>query len=595
MLRSIWRFLRGKPKADQFRSSRYIESSPGPQIPAAGEDDPLGDVPRYPPFDSGIPLKPVEQILQSQKELIERIYRASGLSRREYGSLVQPVIDNLASYIHLLPATATENHKLAGGLFRLSLEIGLNAIQGANAAVFPIGGGIERRHFTQPKWALATLHAGLCSQIYRPLCSMTVLTQDGRQWQPFLDPLYCWGKAERTDRYYIRWHEEPTAFSTQGAAAFLASRIITHEIMQFIAQDNSDIVPAMTAAISGADTYGTGNPIARILAPLTTRVIDEDMKTSSMNYGHQKLGVHIEPHLIDAMRRLAQTNWSINRSDSVVLIGAEGVFLDWERAAEGILELMRKDHFAGIPQHPDTLAELLCRAGVLVLNNDQPFWNVVRPDVMQPCDTAVKLAHPAIILKRSVRLDDYASVFLLLDQPQEGDTEKAQDDLPTRTAKRKKGKSGQPGQSATDSPHDGPRQVKLFDSTDSTQAQGDEEPSKETAGVHRQTQSAGEKLLAAIKPEHASMIAAIMARAKEGALTGVVAAIPSGLGISLEEISSHGVHVPTLIEDLSAHKWLWQDATKPLRNMHAIEYEGGRHQMVVLRRDIAAALGFKVA
>lgn len=586
MLSILWKILGWKP--DNNGPSRSITPPAGPQIPPAG-GDPLEDVPRYPPFDSGIPLKPIEQILQSQKELIERIYRASGLSKGEYERLVLPVIENLASCIHLLPATAIENHKLAGGLFRFSLEIGLNAIQGANASVFPIGGGIERRHFTQPRWALATLHAGLCSQIYRPLCSMTVLAQDGRQWQPFLSPLYSWGKAERLERYFIRWHEESSVFSTQGAAAFLASRVIPHEIMQYLAQDNSDIVPAMTAAISGSDTFGAGNPIVRIIAPLITRVIEEDLRSSSMNYGHQKLGLHLEPHLIDAMRRLAQSSWAINRAESVVLIGAEGVFLDWSRAAEDITELMRKDHFAGVPRHPDTLAELLCSAGVFILNKGQPFWEVVRPDAMQPCDTAVKLAHPAIILKRDTRLDEYLGVRLLLAQPEEEIGESAQEETAPKPGKRKKNKTGQ----AEVQQEEDPRQVRLFDPSEPAQAQ--EKEGKETAAAGKPPQSAGERLLAAIKPEHAAMIRVILVKTKEGGLTGHVAAIPNGLGISLEELSSHGVHVPSFIEDLSNHKWLWQDATKPLRNMHAVEHDGGRDQMVILRRDIATALGFKVA
>ncbi len=113
----------------------------GPE-PQYDPSDPLADVPRYPPFDTGIPVKSPEQIVASQAELVARIFRTAGVSRDEFAKLYEPIIAALARHHHLLPATATSHHRGAGGLFRMALEIGMHSLQGANAGgvPFPVEG-----------------------------------------------------------------------------------------------------------------------------------------------------------------------------------------------------------------------------------------------------------------------------------------------------------------------------------------------------------------------------------------------------------------------------------------------------------------------
>lgn len=584
------------PSGAPDRESGRPSASGGLPILAA-EADPLGDVPRYPPFDTGIPLISTEHVIRSQRELIERIFRACGMSREEHSRLVTPVIENLAAYVHLLPATNTLHHKGAGGLFRFALEIGLHAMQHANGAVFPISGGIERRHFTQPKWALATLLAGMCSQIYRPICTMTVLTRDGRQWAALLTPLHAWGTSLGANRYFIRWHDDSERQAgVQGSAAYLVSKIIPAEVLQHLAQDNHDIVPAMTAAITGAEGYGAGNPIARILGPLTTRVIDEDLKSAPQNYGHLSLGLHLEPHLIDAMRLLVRTAWSINKGDSVVLAGAEGVFLVWPTAAANIVALMTRDHFAGVPKHPDTLAEMLCAAGVFERNPAQgPYWSVIRPDSMEAVDDAVRLSSAALILPKDQDLQPYAQIRLML----ASENKAAAPSAPAAAAPAEAARASKPqaGKAKTKEAHLQPQLFEAGESDGATAVEpavvpaGEAAPAQASARKSPPPEQGADRLLAALKPDTAAMLRGILANRMSGTLTGIVAAVPKGVGISHDEVSAHGVHVATAIDDLSARQWLWMDPTKPQRKIHTVEHLGQDYKMVIIRRDIALAIG----
>jgi len=81
-------------------------------------DNQIADIPRYPPFDRGLPAVSPDVLLQTQQDLIDRIEKTAGLTPDEFRNRIMPVIRNLARYVHLLPATNTGHHRGAGGLFR---------------------------------------------------------------------------------------------------------------------------------------------------------------------------------------------------------------------------------------------------------------------------------------------------------------------------------------------------------------------------------------------------------------------------------------------------------------------------------------------
>ncbi|MEI7994057.1 MAG: TraI domain-containing protein, partial [Methylococcaceae bacterium] len=127
--------------------------------------------PRYPPIDQGIPLYSIESLIITQQNLIDRIRKTSGVTPDDFQSYFSPIITNLAHYIHLLPATKTGNHRVAGGLFRLSLELGFHSLQVANSSIFQNKGSAtsEERIKIQPRWVYATFISAVCEELYRPI------------------------------------------------------------------------------------------------------------------------------------------------------------------------------------------------------------------------------------------------------------------------------------------------------------------------------------------------------------------------------------------------------------------------------------------
>ena len=669
MLTLLKRLFRGSSNP----SGHGLVAAPQPAHRGAGLDVYQGDedpgdyaITRYPPFDKGIPVIEIDKILQSQQELIDRIYRTAGVSRADFDRLYKPPICNLARHVHLLPATSTTYFRGTGGLFRMSLEIALNSLQSANASVFPVGGGVERRFFIQPKWNLATFLAGMCCQNYRTLNSMAVLTRDSTQWTPLLDSLYDWGKKLNAEVYFVRWMEDVQVHGAQASSAYSISQVVPHDVLQYLASDNNQVVPAMTAAIAGVETNTSENPIGRLVAPVITRVIEDDLKRSATNYGHLVIGAHLEMHLVDAMRRLVRGGkWIANNqaSGGRLWLGQEGVFVDWQVAAGDIANLLAKDSFAGIPKDPDTLADLLVSANLLQPNpRGARYWTIVTPGGLEAKEGMVKLREGTVIFPQGYDFDPFKNVTLTLSAPTQTapikgamsssaslqsppetkvvprdapaptpkgapqpapkipstepapvpaapskkqseppppssppsiDPEAAADPASTAAARpsgqdrkeqskrdkqRNKQKASQP-QSASETPKESDQDA-------------EQKPEEAIQVLGADVSPTAEKLLGSLKRSNAWLLSEVMAAYRKGSLTGRVAALPYGLGISHDELNAHGIPVMELLEELGLKAWLWQDKVRSSRRIHAVEIDGTTHRMVILKPDVAAGLGF---
>lgn len=613
-----------------------------------GEEEP-GDyaITRYPPFDKGIPVIAIEKILHAQQELVDRIFRTAGVSRADFDQLYKPAIVNLARHVHLLPATSTTYFRGTGGLFRMSLEIALNSLQSANAAVFPSGGGVERRFVMQPKWTLATFLAGLCCQNYRTVNSMAVMTRDSAQWTPLLDPLFDWCSRLKTDVYFVRWMEDMHVHGAQASAAYSISQVVPHEVLQYLANDNNQVVPVMTAAIAGVETNTSENPIGRLVAPVITRVIEDDLKRSATNYGHLVIGAHLEMHLVDAMRRLVRGGkWIANNSASGgrLWVGQEGVFIDWPVASGDIANLLARDSFAGIPKDPDTLADLLVSANLLQLNNrGARYWTIALPGTFEAKEGMVKLREGTVIFPQGFDFDPYKNVQLTLaspastahapvipmpfvkvatssqQPPQAKPSPKLLNPAPAApvsppvtevsstkpfldlSAEPPEDGYVPPGEKKEPPKKEKPRNrpkaapQKTDVAPDDIHEQSSESPAQveeRATGLGADVSPTAEKLLGSLKRTNAWLLNEVMKAYRNGSLTGVVAALPHGLGISHEELNIHGIPVMELLEELGLKAWLWQDKTRASRRIHPVEIDGKTLRMVILKPDIALGLGF---
>ena len=596
---------------------------------------------RYPPFDKGIPLVDIDTLLKSQADLIIRIFRTAGVSREEFNERYDPPIRNLARYIHLLPATSITYFRGTGGLFRMSLEVALNSLQSANGAIFPISGGVERRYFIQPKWSLAAFLAGLCSQNYRTLNSMVVISRDNAQWAPLINPLFDWASTTNIERYHVRWLEDSPVHGAKASAAYSINHIVPPDVLQYLASDNHQIIQSMTAAIAGVETNASENPVTRIVAPIITRVIEEDLKRSATNYGHLVIGAHLEPHLVDAMRRLVRDGkWIPNQPGGRVWIGREGIFIDWLDAASDISQLLSRDAFAGVPKDPDTLASLLANAGLLEMHKPgEPYWTIALPVTLEALDTTVKLRQCASIFPQQFDFSPYQNVQLTLNpkpeplpkvvpakvrdltqtsraEPKpaitEKETRKGRDepppaglfdhqtehsppaDTPSLRAPAQATTPPDPPRTEVPRPHleltHTPKPVRPL--AEPAQSAARKEKSAEPASpIEGSEASPADRLLASLQTENAFLLRQVIEGYQNDKTSDRITFLPQGVGIAHHALASHGKNIIEFIEELSSKQWFWVDKTKPGRKIHRVDIEGVTHRLVILKPPIAHGLG----
>lgn len=380
----------------------------------SNENTAIADIPRYPPFDRGLPLVSIEHVLDSQQEIINRIAKTSGMTAGSFEARLYPAIKHLAHYVHLLPATSKGHHRGAGGLFRLALEIGFYSMQAAQAATFSSRDSMEKRRALHPRWVLATFLAGLACEIYRPVTGMLVVDSNGNKWPQLLEPLYTWAQSQNIQRYFIRWHELAPNDLHQANSAYLINSIIPAGSLQYLNEENTEIVAAMTGCITGSTTAGYGNPIQKIVMAARSRVINRDIKVSSERYGDFTVGAHLEPHFIDAMRRLIRKgSWPVNVKGGRVWANHEGVFLIWQHAVKDMITLLSSEGVEGVPQDADTIADILINAKVLQAAQDQSrYWEISLPTTLQ-LHLAVKITNPEILFPHDFTYPELAeSLFL---------------------------------------------------------------------------------------------------------------------------------------------------------------------------------------
>jgi conjugal transfer pilus assembly protein TraI len=97
-------------------------------------------IPRDPPFLKGRPAASPEDLQSTQDEVIAKLRQVIGFNQRGFQRLIQPCIDHLAAYVHLLSASEHHHHSGAGGLLRHSLEVAILAAQATEEIIFVASG-----------------------------------------------------------------------------------------------------------------------------------------------------------------------------------------------------------------------------------------------------------------------------------------------------------------------------------------------------------------------------------------------------------------------------------------------------------------------
>ncbi len=236
----------------------------------------------------------------TQDELIAKLRQVQGFNHREFQRLIQPCIDHLASYVHLLPASEHHHHSGAGGLLRHSLEVAFWASQAAEGIIFVASGtpvekkslnqgGVLRRLLAVCSMILVSLFQTCPSQTKMDAISGTLL-----------ETLSQWTSNNSIERYFSRWRDGWCKRHEQFSILVL-NRVMTPELLAWLTKPGPEILQTMLEAIGNTDPE---HVLSKLVIEADQTSVQRDRKAQRISVDDNALGVLVERYLHDAMRRL---------------------------------------------------------------------------------------------------------------------------------------------------------------------------------------------------------------------------------------------------------------------------------------------------
>src|SRR5579864_8929953 len=263
--------------ASQF--ARWLRPSAPRPTPRAGAPDRL--VPAAAAARTGggdtLPAVGVSDVIAAHAAWLQRLRYAYGAGDAAFEADIVGAVLRYAQYVHLLPATPDRHFRAEGGLFGMGLQIGFYALQATDGAIFSGLRTISHRSSLEPRWRCATFLAGLCSGLETSLSQLTVTDDCGEEWFAALRPLALWLQDRHCAHYHLRWRPRPEARGVLSAAAM--SYIVSPAMAQYLAQDNSIVVPELSAAISGSASLGETHTLRELVRRSSALVIEGDLHT----------------------------------------------------------------------------------------------------------------------------------------------------------------------------------------------------------------------------------------------------------------------------------------------------------------------------
>lgn len=320
------------------------------------------EVPQSPPFARGIPVISRTALLESQKELIDKIYGTLSFSRSDFDKLALPLIERYAGWVHLLPASEAHHHKTAGGLFRHGLEVAFNAAQGSRGCIFGTGSTPSERRNNEARWRLAAMCVGLLHDIGKPLTDVIITDRTGEiRWHPHLSMINEWAAENKVDRYFLKWTDKRHKLHESFSAPMLGN-IMTPEVMHYFYEGGSEIYASLADAICGLSAV---KPLAKLMIEADQGSVAADLRENRISATDQDYGLPVERYIFDAIRSLVNSGqWTTNTVGSRVWnFQGHGVFIALRQGAAELYEATQKTHVPGIPKEADTIADILIDRG----------------------------------------------------------------------------------------------------------------------------------------------------------------------------------------------------------------------------------------
>ncbi len=209
---------------------------------------------------SQIPIRGIQGLVEATgtAELLISIERKTRLSQANFQRDCQPVLEQLAEFVQMLPASESHHHAHPGGLWQHLLEVADAALTFRAGMELPPGASTEDRKRQEHRWSYAVLVAALLHDVGKPVTDVRVMLytdhpRDGRPWAPLAGSMRSFGAhwysvafADPTERDYLA-HAK--------LAAMLLHAFVPARVSRWLAEEG-DVLSQLLAYLSGEDKDG---------------------------------------------------------------------------------------------------------------------------------------------------------------------------------------------------------------------------------------------------------------------------------------------------------------------------------------------------
>ncbi|WP_394222502.1 MobH family relaxase [Alteromonas gracilis] len=366
---------------------------------------------RYPVRSFGIPVANVEDILLSYKLEIKKLIPAAAIrinsERPEeptFNNLYKETIQNLAGYVHLLPASEYHHHHELGGLFYHSLQTAHGCLEKARSREGKIprdkkSSNIDIFQLIKPKWIYGAWALGLVHDIGKVIMDITVYEHGNETnvWSPLNESLIAWAKRTGVRSYETRMTKDRQHGAHEEVGALLVKEVISKEGIEYIRAGGPMLMNQIYQYMSGK--YIDGAFLHQIVKHVDGLETARDINMRwDKHLGESR--VNVEKIFISSARSLLPTMKANEPKGKIFVCGGRAFVT--VSAIDQIIAFAKQENYKQFPSSTKEFCEALMEAGVVEPIRNQngeatdEWFGILKPSTGNEY-RVVKLVSPIVI------------------------------------------------------------------------------------------------------------------------------------------------------------------------------------------------------
>ncbi|APA88980.1 TraI domain-containing protein [Paraburkholderia sprentiae WSM5005] len=336
--------------------------------------------PPAPPARHSVPPSPKYLPVLGYRELIQRtgvegtvhrIASSLGLSPESEQRDLEPLLQRLAEFVQLLPASESHHHAQPGGLLIHLLEVARYALHFREGYRLPLGASPEDQTQHHARCSYGVLVGALLHDIGKPLADLKVelaIGHDVRLWVPMAGSMNEQGGAWYCVDFPAPGERDYGAHSR--LAIVLLQRLVPPASLSWLAQ-YPPVLQELAAYLSG-EASSKDSALAKIVGDADRRSVAENLLAGPRTRFASARAVPLIERLMEGLRRLlAEGGMPLNRPGATGYCDGESLWCVAKTLAEAVRACLasheqQQSGAAGIPADNNRLFDTWQEYGALV-------------------------------------------------------------------------------------------------------------------------------------------------------------------------------------------------------------------------------------